>query len=154
MVFSPLLAGIVLIALPFISNRGERSPRRRPWAIASVLIIVLMIATLWVHGLNSPWSQFQSAAIAAIGRGHNHRPRLHWCAIISDQRLFELSCDWKRRWPTRSGLNYVASRLPKSQLILRISNGGGNMPAYAANLTQADMDALVAFLETRKIQHR
>jgi hypothetical protein len=99
-------------------------------------------------------TQFQNAAIAAIGRGHNHRPRLHWCAIISDQRLFELSCDWKRRWPTRSGLNYVASRLPKSQLISRISNGGGNMPAYAANLTQADMDALVAFLETRKIQHR
>jgi ubiquinol-cytochrome c reductase cytochrome b subunit len=56
MVFGPLLAGIVLIALPFISNRGERSPRRRPWAIASVLIIVLMIATLWVQGLNSPWS--------------------------------------------------------------------------------------------------
>jgi ubiquinol-cytochrome c reductase cytochrome b subunit len=28
MVFGPLLAGIILIALPFVFNRGERSPRR------------------------------------------------------------------------------------------------------------------------------
>jgi mono/diheme cytochrome c family protein len=39
-------------------------------------------------------------------------------------------------------------------MILRISNGGVNMPAYAANLTPADLDALVAFLQTRKIQPR
>jgi mono/diheme cytochrome c family protein len=42
--------------------------------------------------------------------------------------------------------------LPKSQMILRIANGGVNMPAYAANITQADMDAIVAFLQSRKIQ--
>jgi ubiquinol-cytochrome c reductase cytochrome b subunit len=30
MIFGPLLVGILLIALPFISNRGERSPNRRP----------------------------------------------------------------------------------------------------------------------------
>jgi ubiquinol-cytochrome c reductase cytochrome b subunit len=46
MIFGPLLVGILLIALPFISNRGERSPNRRPWAIAAVLMIVLMIAAL------------------------------------------------------------------------------------------------------------
>jgi ubiquinol-cytochrome c reductase cytochrome b subunit len=49
-------------------------------------------------------------------------------------------------------LTDVAGRLPKSQMILRISNGGVNMPAYAANLKPAEMDALVAFLQTRKIQ--
>jgi mono/diheme cytochrome c family protein len=35
-------------------------------------------------------------------------------------------------------------------MILKIANGGVNMPAYAANLTPAEMDALVAFLQTRK----
>jgi NADH:ubiquinone reductase (H+-translocating) len=34
-------------------------------------------------------------------------------------------------------------------MILKIANGGVNMPAYAANLTPAEMDALVAFLQTR-----
>jgi mono/diheme cytochrome c family protein len=37
-------------------------------------------------------------------------------------------------------------------MILRIANGAVNMPAYAANLTPAQMDALVAFLQTRKMQ--
>jgi mono/diheme cytochrome c family protein len=48
-------------------------------------------------------------------------------------------------------LTEVANRLSKNQMILRISNGGVNMPAYAANLTPADMDALVAFLQSRVI---
>jgi mono/diheme cytochrome c family protein len=39
-------------------------------------------------------------------------------------------------------------------MILRIANGGMNMPAYAANLTPGQMDALVAFLQTRKISVR
>jgi len=42
--------------------------------------------------------------------------------------------------------------LSKNQMILKIANGGVNMPAYAANLTPAEMDALVAFLQSRKIQ--
>jgi mono/diheme cytochrome c family protein len=35
---------------------------------------------------------------------------------------------------------------------LKIANGGVNMPAYAANLTPAEMDALIAFLQSRKSQ--
>jgi mono/diheme cytochrome c family protein len=46
----------------------------------------------------------------------------------------------------------VADRLSKNQMILKIANGGVNMPAYAANLTPAELDALVTFLQTRKIQ--
>src|SRR5947208_2650021 len=38
MVGFPLLVGIVLIALPFVAPAGERSPQRRPWAVAIVVI--------------------------------------------------------------------------------------------------------------------
>jgi ubiquinol-cytochrome c reductase cytochrome b subunit len=154
MVFGPLLAGTLLIALPFISNRGERSPSRRPWAIAAVLMIVLMIVTLWVAGANSPWSpNFNAQPLPPSVVGATNGP------VFIGAQLFQakgcLNChligdDGGRRGPD---LTDVASRLPKSQMILRISNGGVNMPAYAANLTPADLDALVAFLQTRKIQH-
>jgi ubiquinol-cytochrome c reductase cytochrome b subunit len=152
MVFGPLLAGILLIALPFISNRGERSPSRRPWAIAAIVMIVLMIASLWAGGVKSPWSpNFNAqplppsvvgatAGPVFIGAQLFHSKGCLNCHLIGD--------DGGRRGPD---LTDVASRLPRSQMILRISNGGVNMPAYAANLTQTDMDALVAFLETRKI---
>jgi mono/diheme cytochrome c family protein len=43
----------------------------------------------------------------------------------------------------------VADRLSANQIILRIANGAVNMPAYAGNLTPAELDALVTFLQTR-----
>jgi ubiquinol-cytochrome c reductase cytochrome b subunit len=153
MVFGPLLAGILLIALPFISNRGERSPSRRPWAIAAVVMIVLMITALWVKGVRAPWSpNFHPEPLTASVVGATDGP------VFIGAQLFHskgcLNChligdDGGRRGPD---LTDVASRLPKSQMILRIANGGVNMPAYAGNITQADMDAIVAFLQTRKTQ--
>jgi ubiquinol-cytochrome c reductase cytochrome b subunit len=153
MVFGPLLAGLLLIALPFISNRGERSPNRRPWAIAPVVMIVLMIAALWVKGVRAPWSpNFHPEPLTASVVGATNGP------VFIGAQLFQskgcLNChlieeDGGRRGPD---LTDVASRLPKSQMILRIANGGVNMPAYAGNLTPAEMDALVAFLQTRKVQ--
>jgi hypothetical protein len=44
-----------------------------------------------------------------------------------------------------------SSPLSKDRMTLKISTGGVNMPAYAANLTSAEMDALLAFLQSRKI---
>jgi ubiquinol-cytochrome c reductase cytochrome b subunit len=52
----PLLAGLVLVLLPFLFPRGERHPRRRPWAVATVLMIALMIGTLWIAGIRTRWS--------------------------------------------------------------------------------------------------
>ena len=55
-----------LFVLPFVSNKGERSPLRRPWSFAVVLIAILMIGTLWVAGENAPWSpNFQAQPLQA-----------------------------------------------------------------------------------------
>jgi ubiquinol-cytochrome c reductase cytochrome b subunit len=45
-------------------------------------------------------------------------------------------------------LDSVATRLTQDQLIRQVIQGGGNMPAYAKNLSPAETTALVAFLET------
>jgi ubiquinol-cytochrome c reductase cytochrome b subunit len=151
MVFGPFLAGVLLIALPFISNRGERSLRRRPWAVAAVLMTVVMIATLWVAGAQSPWSpNFNAPPLSLAVVGATSGP------VFVGAQLFHakgcLNCHAIAQNGGRRGpdLTDVASRLSKNQMILRISNGGGNMPAYAGNLVPPEMDALVAFLQSRK----
>jgi len=45
-------------------------------------------------------------------------------------------------------LDGVATRLTRDQLIRQVLQGGGNMPAYGKNVTPAEVNALVAFLET------
>jgi len=153
LVFGPLLVGIILIALPFVFNRGERSPWRRPWAIAVVLMTGVMIATLWVAGVKSPWSpNFNAPPLSPSVVGATNGPVFIGAQLFHDKGCLNchlIADDGGRRGPD---LTAVADRLSKNQMILKIANGGVNMPAYAAILTPAEMDALVAFLQSRKIQ--
>ena len=43
----------------------------------------------------------------------------------------------------------VASRLTPQQMTIRILNGATNMPSFAAILKADELDAIVAFLQTR-----
>ncbi len=45
-----------MILLPFLLDEGERGPSQRPWAVAGVVFVVLMISSLWYVGAISPWS--------------------------------------------------------------------------------------------------
>jgi ubiquinol-cytochrome c reductase cytochrome b subunit len=151
MVFAPLLAGGLLILLPFISNHGERSPSRRPWAVAIVLMVVVMIGGFWRAGVQSDWSpNFSVEPLPAQVVGVANGP------VFEGARLFELkgclNCHLIRGYGGRRGpdLSEVGDKLLAAQMILRISNGAPNMPAYASNLNPAEMDDLVAFLQSRR----
>ena len=50
-----------------------------------------------------------------------------------------------RRGPALDG---IATRQTRDQLIRQVLQGGGNMPAYGKNLSPAEVNALVAFMET------
>lgn len=52
-----------------------------------------------------------------------------------------------------AALDDVAVRLTRDQLIRRVLQRGGNMPAYGRNLSPAEVTALVAFLETLRPGH-
>jgi ubiquinol-cytochrome c reductase cytochrome b subunit len=151
MVFGPLLAGIALIALPFICFRGERSVRRRPWSVASVILTLIMIATLWVAGAKSKWSpNFDIKPLPEQVVGAASGP------VAEGARLFYskgcLNCHLIGEFGGRRGpdLTAIGSLLTKDQIILRIANGGVNMPAFASALTRTEMDGLTAFLQSRK----
>jgi ubiquinol-cytochrome c reductase cytochrome b subunit len=151
MVFAPLLAGCLLILLPFISNHGERSPSRRPWAVAVVLMVVVMIGGFWRAGVKSDWSpNFNVKPLSAEVVGADSGP------LFEGGRLFELkgclNCHLIEGAGGRRGpdLSEIGDKLSADEILLRISNGGTNMPAYASNLTPAEMSDLVAFLRSRK----
>jgi ubiquinol-cytochrome c reductase cytochrome b subunit len=151
MILGPILVGLLLIALPFISRRGERSPRRRPWAVAIVILTVIMVSTLWNAGARSNWSpNFQIQPLPAQVVGTDSGP------VHEGARLFYskgcLNCHLIGKHGGRRGPNLTdaGSRLSREQLILITLGGRGNMPAYANNMTPAEMEAVLAFLESRK----
>jgi ubiquinol-cytochrome c reductase cytochrome b subunit len=144
---APLLAVVVLLALPLVAPTGERSPARRPWAVAAVVIPAIAIAVLVREGLESPWSPLLPAPIFPV----SVRAQYSGSAAAGLQ-LFEtescISCHAIAGTGGRKGpdLTTVGARLSPGQLTTRILNGGGGMPAYAGTLTPDQTTSLVAFL--------
>jgi ubiquinol-cytochrome c reductase cytochrome b subunit len=63
-----------------------------------------------------------------------------------------LNCHLIQRFGGRRGpdLTYIADTLTRDNMVIRIVNGGTNMPAFGSSLKPQELDALVAFLQTRK----
>ncbi|MGI8745115.1 MAG: cytochrome b N-terminal domain-containing protein [Bryobacteraceae bacterium] len=149
-VLAPLTAGLVLLLLPLLFNKGERSPSRRPWAVAVVLLAVTMVGTLWVAGQRSPWSpDFGARPLTAQIVHASNGP------IADGARIFHAKgCEFCHRVSGQGGqrgpdLTAVGDRLTPDQMTIRILNGGNNMPAFAGNLTPQETNALLAFLRSR-----
>src|SRR5438874_12244287 len=60
LVFPVILIGILFL-VPFVSNRGERAPSRRPVAVLSVIVIYTVLGALTYQGVTSPWSPQMTA---------------------------------------------------------------------------------------------
>lgn len=150
-VFGPLLAITVLILLPIVFNRGERHPLRRPWSIGIVFFIITMIITLWTEGAKSPWSpDFSTKPLPAKVVGEVSPTAKKGAGLFYDkgcQFCHSISGHGGHRGPD---LTTVGDRLTPDQMTIRIANGGGNMPAFGASLSDKEMNALVNFLKTRK----
>jgi ubiquinol-cytochrome c reductase cytochrome b subunit len=148
---APLLIGGLLVSAPFLSNKGERSVRKRPWAVAIVVTAVLMVGSLWVLGARSDWSpNFQVPPLSAEIVGTSTGPVAEGARIFHDKAC--LNChlidgQGGRRGPN---LSLIGDLLPRDQIVIRISNGGKNMPAFAGNLKPEELEALADFLVSRR----
>lgn len=149
----PAIAIGILLALPFIWNKGERHPMRRPWAVAALVMIVVMIAAFWRLGAKAPWSpNFDAVPLTAEVVGTDKGP------IADGARIFYskgcLNCHQIDQFGGKRGPNLTTAgeKLTHDQMVLRIANGGTNMPAYSNNITPDEMQSLVAFLQSRKNQ--
>jgi ubiquinol-cytochrome c reductase cytochrome b subunit len=153
LVFPVLLIG-VLFLIPFVSNRGERAPSRRPVAVLAVIVIYANFAALTYQGATSPWSPKMTAWSGDPVPERLVRDstplRLQGAALFqskSCRNCHALDRSGGRRGPD---LTAVGTRLTRDQLIDQVSNGtpgGGDMPAYGKQISSPEMTALVAFLE-------
>ena len=150
-IIGPSLTIIVLLAIPFISNKGERHPIRRPWAVFGSALVVIFVFTLFLLGEISPWSpRFHSKPLTALTI-HSSNPQ-----IINGASLFyKKGCLYCHKIGDQGGLkgpdlSGAGLRLSAGDLTIRMVNGGNNMPAYGGILTHNEINSIVAFLQSRK----
>jgi ubiquinol-cytochrome c reductase cytochrome b subunit len=142
-----------LFLVPFISNRGERAPSRRPVAVLSVIVMATVLAVLTYYGATEPWSPVMGAWSGAPVPESLVKActplQLQGAVVLQNKQCrncHALEGSGGKRGPDLSG---VGTRLTADQLIDQISNGtpgGGNMPAYGKQIRPAEMTALVDFL--------
>jgi ubiquinol-cytochrome c reductase cytochrome b subunit len=153
LVFPVILIGVLFI-VPFVSNRGERAPSRRPVAVLAVVVIYTVLGSLTYQGVTSPWSPQMTAwsgdPVPEDMVVSSSPLRLQGALVFQNKscrNCHALEGSGGQRGPD---LTAVGTRLTRDQLIDQVSNGtpgGGNMPAYGKQISPPEMTALVAFLE-------
>lgn len=150
-VAAPILGIIGLIAVPFISNRGERSPSRRPWTIAIVGLSLILVTVLVQEGDKANWSpNLAPQPIPARVMQPLQGQALAGAFIFQDSGCTMCHLMAGAGGERGPDLTHIGSKLTRDQLTWRILNGGHNMPAYNTILNPNQVDQLVTFLETQK----
>jgi ubiquinol-cytochrome c reductase cytochrome b subunit len=152
LLIGPFIGIVVLLALPFVAGEGEKSWKRRPIAVLTILFVAVTLGTLTKLGRHTPWSPVMDAwsriPIPAEYLQKRTALQRHGALVFKAKQCHNchsLGGEGGMRGPA---LDRVALRLTHDQLIRQVIQGGGNMPAYGKNLSPAEITALVAFLET------
>jgi ubiquinol-cytochrome c reductase cytochrome b subunit len=163
----PVILILILFLVPFVSNRGERAPSRRPVSVLAAIVSYTVLGVLSYQGYTSFWSPKMTAwsgdpiPLDLIKSktplelaGAQMFPRITPLELQGALVLQNKNCrnchalqgSGGQRGPDLWG---VGRRLTEEQLIDQVSNGtpgGGNMPAYGKQIKPAEMEALVKFM--------
>lgn len=150
-VILPPIVLFLLFALPFFSNKGERSPISRPWAIVGVVCVVTFVSALLEVGMRAPWSAHFDAKPLPVSMVQSTDSLVQQGRVL----FHDKACEYCHKIGDYGGLRgpdltYVARRLSEQEMEIRIVNGGHNMPAYGRSISGSDLKKIVAFLKTRK----
>jgi len=146
----PVIIGIILFALPFFNGTGEKSWRRRPIAVMTVILTYVSLGLLTYLGHSSPWSPDMNAWKA----DHTPKQFIEGRAPLELQGSLIIQSMQCRNCHAIDGIGGqrgpdladVGARLTKDQLVRQVIQGGGNMPAYGKNLSPDQVDAVVAYM--------
>lgn len=152
LLIGPALGILALLALPLVAGEGEKSWRRRPIAVLTILLIAVALGTLTHLGEYTPWSPVMDAWSSEPipteylhGRTALERKGALVFQVKQCHNCHSLDGKGGQRGPA---LDSVAVHLTEDQLVRQVIQGGGNMPAYGKNLSPPETTALVAFLKT------
>lgn len=148
----PVIVIAALLLMPFMFGEGEKSWRRRPVAVVTILLLAVTLGTFTHLAGFAPWSPYMNAwsgepVPQRVLQGRTALERQGALVFQGKQcrNCHALEGKGGQRGPA---LDAVATRLTQDQLIRQVLQGRGNMPAYGNNLSPAETTALVAFLRT------
>jgi len=149
----PVILIAALLLVPFISNRGERAPSRRPVVVLLVILIYTALGVLTYQGIAAPWSPqmtaWSSEPIPTDLISRSSPLQLQGAAVFQYKNCRNCHALAGKGGLRGPDLANVGTRLTRDQLIDQVSNGtpgGGNMPAYGKQLNPFQMAALAEFL--------
>jgi ubiquinol-cytochrome c reductase cytochrome b subunit len=152
LLIGPAIGILFLLALPFVAGEGEKSWKRRPIAVLTILLVAVSLGTLTQLAEHTPWSPVMDAwsSLPIPAEFLNGRTALerHGALVFQVKQCHNCHSLDDRGGQRGPALDAVALRLTGDQMIRQVIQGGGNMPAYGKNLSPAETTALVAFLET------
>jgi ubiquinol-cytochrome c reductase cytochrome b subunit len=149
----PAVCFAIVFLIP-LANKGERHPFRRPWAIATVALAATVFTVLTVVAYREDWKPELTPSFQTV-----RLPKVDYATLTAQQQTGAkdfgayacTACHTINGVGGRRGpdLTAVANRLSQGEFIWRINNGGGGMPAYGTILKPSQLNAIVAFLQTR-----
>jgi ubiquinol-cytochrome c reductase cytochrome b subunit len=152
LLIGPVIVIGFLILLPFLSGEGEKSWKRRPIAVVTLLLVAVSLAIFTKLATYSPWSPIMdgwSGDPVPVSYLNGRTPLERQGALVFQgkqcRNCHSIGGSGGLRGPA---LDSVATRLTRDQLVRQVIQGGGNMPAYGKNLNPDEVTVLVAFLET------
>jgi len=152
LLIGPVIVIGFLVLLPFLSGEGEKSWRRRPVAVVTLLLVAVSLATFTKLATFSPWSPIMDAWSGdplPVSLLNGLSPLQRQGALVFQDKqchnCHEIGGSGGKRGPD---LTRVALKMTHDQLVRQVIQGGGNMPAYGKNLNPAEVTALVSFLDT------
>jgi ubiquinol-cytochrome c reductase cytochrome b subunit len=151
LLMGPVIVLIGLLGLPLISGEGEKSWKRRPIAVLTILLVALTLGTFTSLASYAPWSPVMDAWTGAPipSRLLSGRTplQIQGALVFKSKQCHNCHAIGERGGKRGPSLDAVAVRLTEDQLVRQVLQGGGNMPAYSKNLSPAETTALVAFLK-------
>ncbi len=152
LLIGPVIIIAFLILLPFFAGEGEKSWKRRPIAVLTILLTAVALGELTHLAQYSPWSPIMDAwsgdpVPVQYLNGRSPLER-QGSAVFQEKQCRNCHAIGGSGGLRGPALDSVAVRMTHDQLVRQVVQGGGNMPAYGKQLNPAEVAALVAFLDT------